>query len=141
LVFSLLKIKRALVLMLVFGAGSALGATQDDQLRVDPTMPLGMVFNAGDAESVAGADGESGIFDIFGDISGAFTNYELSSVLVRAGDRIAVINEERVRVGDKVGSAVVASIDVDQVILDVDGEPLTLKLYESSIKTPVKGDE
>jgi hypothetical protein len=140
-VFSLATIKRALVLMSAVVAGSALGATTDDQLRVDPTVPLGMVFSAGDAESVANADDEGSIFDIFGGISGAFTSYELSSVLVRAEDRIAVINEERVRVGDKVGTAVVASIDVEQVTLNVDGETLTLKLYENSIKTPVKGDE
>ncbi len=139
--FSLTTLKRALVLILVCMAGSVLGATQDDQLRVDPTMPLGMVFSAGDAESIANADDDGSIFDIFGGIGGAFTSYELSSVLVRAEDRIAVINEERVRVGDKVGSAVVASIDVEQVTLDVDGEIVTLKLYENSIKTPAKGDE
>jgi hypothetical protein len=140
-VFSPMTTKRVLVLMSIFTTGGVLGATQDDQLSVDPTIPLGMVFSAADAESVANADDEGSIFDLFGGISGAFTTYELSFVLVRAEDRIAVINEERVRVGDKVGSAVVASIDVDQVTLNVDGEPLTLKVYENSIKTPVKGDE
>ena len=120
----------------VAAAGSALGATQDDQLLVDPTVPLSIVFGSSGATTDAGEG--RGILDLFGN---AFTSYELSSVLIRAGDRIAVINEERVRVGDKVGAAVVASIEADHVTLNVDGEMQTLELYENSIKTLVKGDE
>jgi hypothetical protein len=118
-------------------AGPSLGATQNDELTVDPTVPLSVLY--GNSATADGDDADGGsILDIFGN---TFTTYELSSVLIRAEDRIAVINEERVRVGDKVGSAVVRSIEVDHVTLSVDGEIETLELYENSIKTLVKGDE
>jgi hypothetical protein len=134
-VFSLTKSSCTLILVSACVAGTALAATQDDELLVDPTMPLSMVFS----ESAAASNSDGGsIFDVF---SNVLTSYELSSVLIRAEDRIAIINKERVRVGDKVGSAVVASIEADHVTLNVDGELETLALYENSIKTPVKGNE
>jgi len=130
------KIRVLIMSTAVAATGSALGATQDDELPVDPTVPLSIVFGNSNATTDAGEG--RGILDLFGN---AFASYELSSVLIRAGDRIAVINEERVRVGDKVGAAVVASIEADHVTLNVDGEMQTLELYENSIKTLVKGDE
>ncbi len=128
-----LKNMLSLALLTAVMAGSALAATQDDELLVDPTMPLGMTVG-GDA---ATAGNSASLLDIFN----GFTSYELSSVLIRAEDRLAVINDKRVRIGDKIGSAVVASIEADHVTLNVDGEIETLKLYENSIKTLVKGDE
>lgn len=139
--FSPTNHKRGVALLTALMAGIALGAPQDDELVVDPTVPLEVAFSPGDAASISNAVDSGSIFDIFGGIGEAFTSYELSSVLIRAQDRIAVINEERVRVGDKVGSAVVASIEADHVTLNVDGEIETVKLYENSIKTRVKGDE
>lgn len=118
--------------------GSALGATQDDQLVNDPTVPLNIAFS--DSDAGANSDDRS-LIDMLSDfagLGGAFVSYELNSVLIRAEDRIAVINGERVRVGDKVGSATVASIEADQVVLNVDGEMQTLRRYKNSIKTPVK---
>jgi hypothetical protein len=128
------NIRVLLVLAVLVATGGVLGATQDDELLVDPTMPLSLAFGASEATST---DSEGGFFGLFS----AFTSYELTSILIRAEDRIAVINEERVRVGDKIGSAVVASIETDHVTLNIDGEIESLELYENSIKTPVKGDE
>jgi hypothetical protein len=125
-----------LMLATVISTSSALAASRDDELLVDPTVPLSIAFSASDAGSNDDSDG-SGLFGLFG----AFTSYELNSILIRAEDRIAVINEERVRVGDKIGSAVVVAIEADHVSLNVDGEIETLPLYENSIKTPVKGNE
>lgn len=124
----------AMVLLPALMAACVQAATMDDELLVDPTMPLG--FTPTDSADDGGLNAGSS-FDLFN----LFTGYELSSVLIRTEDRIAVINDERVRVGDKVGSAVVASIEPGQVTLDVDGEIQTLKLYENSIKTRVTGDD
>ena len=108
------------VVLLCAGLASGVrGATPDDELLVDPTVPLGLTFRGNVDDSAAG---EEGLFGLFG----AITSYELSSVLIRSGDRIAVINAQRVRVGDKVDSAVVASIEPDDVTLNVGGEILTL---------------
>jgi hypothetical protein len=129
-------IRGLLMLAALVSTGSALAASRDDELLVDPTVPLSIAFGSSGADSSDDSGGSSffGLFE-------AFTSYELSSILIRAEDRIAVINEERVRVGDKIGSAVVAAIEADHVALNVDGEIQTLALYENSIKTPVKGNE
>jgi hypothetical protein len=125
----------------VFGVSLAMAASMlsgaqaaatNDELLVDPTIPLGLVIGPEGGEG----DGE-GSFDLLG----MFTSYELSSVLIRAEDRIAVINEERVRVGDSVGGARVTAIEPGHVTLNVNGKIETLELYGASIKTLVKGDE
>ena len=134
----LLKARYVVTAMLLI-AGSTFAATMDDELRVDPTMPLSLLATGGGGDE-EGDEASGGLFGLFG-VGELFTSYELSSVLIRPQDRIAVINDERVRVGDKVGSAVVASIESDHVTLNVDGELQTLKLYENSIKTLVTGDD
>jgi hypothetical protein len=126
------NIALTLLLLPVLGTHSAYSATLDDELLIDPTAPL-------DLSNDNGAQQEGGILDM--DIFGVFASYELSSVLIRAEDRIAVINETRVRVGDTIGSATVVAIEADHVMLNIGGEIETLELYENSIKTLVKGDE
>lgn len=115
-------------LLLALLAPHAIGATLDDDLLIDPTRPLDYVESA-DMDSTGPS------------LPGVSPRYELSSVLIRAGDRIAVINDVRVREGDTVGAALVASIGADRVTLDIDGETETLELYRNSVKTLVKGDE
>ena len=108
-------------------AGSTHAATQDDELLVDPTVPLNPAI-----VSDGGADpGEGGILDLFDTL----TSYELSSVLIRANDRLAVINGERVRVGDTVSGARVTAIEPDHVNLNVNGPIERVELYTDSIKT------
>jgi hypothetical protein len=128
-----------LLLVLIPAASHVLGA--NDELLVDPTAPLTFASSVGvDIEDEEGG----GLFGIdldFGAFDELLTSYELSSVLIRSQDRIAVINGERARIGDKIGSATVTSIEANRVTLDVDGKTETLELYKNSIKTLVKGDE
>ncbi|MGV3593467.1 MAG: hypothetical protein ACO1PZ_17420 [Gammaproteobacteria bacterium] len=108
-------------------ACSAHAATQDDELLIDPTVPLPPAVVAD-----GGADaGANGILDMFG----ALTSYELSSVLIRANDRLAVINGERVRVGDTVSGARVTAIEPDHVNVNINGTIERVELYTDSIKT------
>lgn len=128
--------QRSLILPMLLLSYYAYSATQEDELLVDPTMPLDVQL-AGDTSG--GFDIETGISDAGGLFTGLFNSYELGSVLIRGDDRIAVINEQRVREGDNIGNATVISIETDSVTLNVDGEIEKLELYENSIKTLVKG--
>jgi hypothetical protein len=123
-----------IALSVAVAAHNARAAEIDEEL-VDPTRPLVLPVVQG-----ADDDDEGGGFG-FGLFDEVFTTYELSSVLIRGDVRIAVINGERVRVGEKVGSARVTAIESDSVRLNVDGNIQTLELYKNSIKTLVKGDE
>ncbi|HEY0961427.1 MAG TPA: hypothetical protein VGE69_03640 [Pseudomonadales bacterium] len=108
-------------------ACSVHAATQDDELLVDPTVPLTPAV-ASDATS---SSDDSGILGLFG----VLTSYELSSVLIRENDRIAVINGQRVRVGESVSGARVTVIEPDHVNLNVNGTIQRVELYRNSIKT------
>jgi len=119
----------AAVMLPVLVATVARAASADDELLVDPTAPL-----------FANAAGDTSSGDLLPAFAG-FVRYELSSILIREDDRVAVVNAQRVRVGDSIGSARVTAIDPGSVTIRVDGEQQTLQLYRDSIKTLVKGDE
>jgi hypothetical protein len=104
-------------------------ASLDDELLVDPTAPL----FADAAPVTAGGN--------LLPVLAGFVRYELSSILIREEDRVAVVNAQRVRVGDSIGSARVTAINPGSVTIRVDGEQQTLQLYRDSIKTLVKGDD
>lgn len=103
-------------------------AGTDDELLVDPTAPL----FAPTGDTTGG--------ELLPALAG-FVRFELSSILIREDDRVAVVNAQRVRVGDSIGSARVTAIDPGSVTIRVDGEQQTLQLYRDSIKTLVKGDD
>lgn len=105
-------------------ACSVNAATRDDELLVDPTTPLRSPASATSSE-------DGGLLGLLGGL----TTYELSSVLIRGDNRLAVINGQRVRVGDSVGAARVSAIEPDHVNLNVDGRIERLELYTGSIKT------
>jgi hypothetical protein len=132
-VSSLGKFRKFLIVVILLGLLVLVyvqAATLQDELLVDPTAPL---------IPVAGADNtDSGIN--LNDLLTAFIGYELSSILIRENDRVAVINSQRVRVGERVGNARVTAIEPGSVTLNVDGELQTLQLYQKSIKTRVKGE-
>lgn len=63
------------------------------------------------------------------------SSYDLS--FIRAGSSpIAVINQERVTVGDVVGGATVVSIDRSSVTLSINGAEQRISLYDDLIKRP-----
>lgn len=131
---SRLVLRVAVALMCASTLANAVQAatTQDDELLVDPTVPLSLTY-----APEAGEEGGG----LFGFLNTVTTSYTLNSVLIRPGDRFAVINGERVRIGDSVGAARVTQIESDHVVLNVNGRIDRLELYGASIKTLVKGDE
>jgi hypothetical protein len=121
------------VLCMPLLAGSVHAATMDDELLVDPTVPLAIAV-----APQARSESSGSLFGFPNTVAG---NYELKSVLVRPSGSFAVINDQRVRVGDSVGAARVTRIESDHVMLNVNGRIERLELYGNSIKTLVKGDE
>lgn len=121
------------VFCMLFLAGGLHTASTDDELLVDPTVPLSI--------AVAPQPGNDSGSSLFGFFDAVVASYELKSVLVRPSGSFAVINGQRVRVGDNVGAARVTRIESDHVMLNVNGRTERLELYGSSIKTLVKGDE
>lgn len=110
---------------------AGLGAESLDGL-VDPTAPINVNIALQDVASMKG--------DAFGFTLPVFESYILNSVLIRSNDRIAVVNNQRVRIGDKVGPAIVRSIDAAGVLLDVNGETQSLSLYGEPVKTLIPGE-
>jgi len=96
---------------------------------VDPTAPLNM------SVTLVATDSGSAGFSL-----PQFENFRLDSVLIRNEDRIAVVNGQRVRTGDYVGSARVTAINQAGVMLDVNGAPRILELYGAPVKTLVAGE-
>lgn len=97
----------------------------------DPTRPLNLEMEEAQRFSE----------DLYEELQGvAVYNYKLSSVLIRAEDRFAVINDQRMRVGDSIGSATVIAIDTNSATLNVDGESKKLELFGGTVKTPVLGE-
>ena len=90
-------------------AGNA-AALQDPTRPTDPAL----YFGSGDKPSDSG--------------------WSLQSILSSPGRRIAVINGERVREGDPIGSARVIRIHESHVLLDTGGRTLTLRLLPESIR-------
>lgn len=64
-----------------------------------------------------------------------FNSYEVSSILIRSDMRIAVVNSQRVRIGDRVGNADILSIESDRVTISLNGETRDLMLHGSSVKS------
>lgn len=107
---------------------AGLQAAADLDGLVDPTAPINVTVSL--AEQAAAIQ-----------LLPQLESYKLNSVLIRNGDRIAVVNGQRARIGDMVGAARVTRIDQNGVLLVVNGEVQTLALYGEPVKTPVAGGE
>ncbi|MEQ8631150.1 MAG: hypothetical protein RL839_06675 [Gammaproteobacteria bacterium] len=95
----------------------------DGEEFIDPTRPL----------FLSGSDGDSGS-DVLAIIRNVIpSSYDIS--FIRAGNSpVAVINEERVTIGDVVGGATVVAIERSSVTLSLNGEERRISLYGDSIK-------
>jgi len=100
----------ALVLVLWSGLSSNLYALNDPTQPTDPALYFG-----------TGHDRKG-------------TGWALQSILSSPQRRIAIINGERVREGDHIGSARVVHIRDSHVLLNNGGRTVTLRLLPQSIK-------
>jgi len=99
---------------------SAFSAWADDSALRDPTRPSGWQL----PQHGESADGDS------------TQDLKLQGTFNVGGTRSALVNGQRVRVGDLVAGAEVVDIHADKVVLDVDGERRELLAGVLSVKHP-----
>lgn len=100
----------------------------DGETLKDPTRPLFF------SQTATGVDDE--VLDM---ISGVIpSSYDVS--FIRAGSApMAVINNQRVSIGDEIGGAKVVAIDRSSVTLSVNDEERRVSLFDTSVKVPRPG--
>ena len=101
---------------------------------VDPTSPLLQKWQevSGSGLNATGLGQE---------ILGLFSSYSLKSILIRDNERIAVVNDERLHIGDEIGRVRVAAIETRSVVLEGDGNVRVLTLHEQTIKTRIQANK
>ena len=115
-----------LLLTLLF-CGSLAADVIDGEELVDPTRPL---F----AGAVVESD-DTGLPDRTRNILPA--NFDVTFVRASSSSPIAIVNDQRVTVGDTIGGAQVTGIDRNGVTLSVNGQERRITLFGSGVKTPV----
>jgi len=60
--------------------------------------------------------------------------FDVNAIIVSDERRIAIVNGKRVGVGGQVDSATVISIEKTELVLDVDGQKVTLRLHNGSTR-------
>lgn len=118
----------AVVLTFLLGSTLATAEMIDGEELVDPTVPLAEVLieNAG-----LGID----ISTLYQNV--VPENFKLSFIRVSTTNPMAVINNQRVTVGDLIGGATVAKISRSSVTLLIRDEEQVISLYDTSVKRTV----
>lgn len=111
----------------VFFSASLQAELIDGEEFVDPTRPL--------AELTIEDDGLD-LDMIFRNV--VPENYDLSFTRASTSNPMAVINNQRVTIGDLIGGATVAKITRSSVTLLVGDEERVIGLYDTSVKSAVK---
>lgn len=105
-------------------AAQGQNVTVDGEVFVDPTRPL---FWTQSAETSVERVLPTRIQP---------SNYLVSFVRTGSRSPIAVVNEQRVTIGDVIGGATVVEIDRSGIILEIGEERARISLYSTNIKGP-----
>lgn len=97
----------------------------DGEELVDPTRPF--IFK------VVGDD-QIDFLDRFVDV--VPSSFEVTFVRVGSSSSMAVVNDQRVTVGDVIGGAEVIAIDRSGVTLLIDDQERRIRLYGTNVKAP-----
>ena len=102
----------------------------DGEELIDPTRPLLV-----EQEAVPEEESGGSLLDMFR----AATATEFEVTFVRASSRspMAIVNDQRVTVGDVISGATVVAIDRNSVTMEVDGLQQEISLYTTNVKSPV----
>jgi len=119
LVFKFMQ-KISLLVLMLLSVGSVAEVIDGEDL-VDPTRPLGFVAGAFNRGTVA--------------TPSVTRSYQVGFIRASSTSPLAVINGQRVTIGDVVGNATVIVIDRNGVTLEVNGEELRVDLSTGSIRT------
>lgn len=119
------RVRKLFIILLGFAAGNVHADLIDGEELRDPTRPL----------FVRAQETSGEVLNMIRNVVPA--SYDLSFVRASSSSPIAVINSERVTVGDVIGGATVVAIQRSSVTLSVNGEERVITLYDQSIKSPV----
>lgn len=125
--------KRLLLPVLLVTAVSGQAEMIDGEDLKDPTRPMGI------SASMESEGSGRGLGSLVSGLLGGATEllnggYTVSFIRAGGTDPVAMINDQLVRAGDRVGEAEVVSIDRDRVSLRIDGEVREIMGFDSSVK-------
>ncbi|MCP5357093.1 MAG: hypothetical protein H7A06_03000 [Pseudomonadales bacterium] len=126
--------KCLLLSVVLMSAVSAQAEMIDGEDLKDPTRPMGV------SASMAAEGNGRGVGSLLAGLLGGATDllsggYTVSFIRAGGTDPVAMINDQLVRAGDRVGEAEVVSIDRDRVSLRIDGEVREIMGFDSSVKS------
>jgi hypothetical protein len=103
-----------------------MGEVIDGEELVDPTRPI--YFNG------RGNIPDDDVLAMIRNVIPA--SYEVSFVRAGTASPIAVVNDQRVTIGDVVGGATVVGIDRNGVTLSINDEERRITMYGTNVKAP-----
>lgn len=116
------------LLLLLCAAASSLHADViDGEELVDPTRPLFVNRNTNDVDS--------SVLDMIRNV--VPSSFNVSFIRVGSQSSMAVVNDQRVSVGDVIGGAEVIAIDRSSVTLSVNNQEQRISLFRDSVRAPV----
>lgn len=121
-----IRITAAALILLLVSANTAAEVIDGEEL-VDPTIPL--------AELLMEVNEGFDLGAIFQNV--VPENFDLSFIRASATNPMAVINSQRVTVGDLIGGATVTRISRSSVTLLIQDEEREIGLYDTSVKSAV----
>lgn len=126
--FRMAAMKNILLIGMLMQATALVNADQiDGEELVDPTRPL-FFSRVGSGEASV---------EVMNMIRNVLpSSFEVSFIRASSTSPMAVVNSERVTIGDSIGGASVVAIDRSSVTLSVNGEERRISLYGDSVKSP-----
>lgn len=116
----------AAALIFLFVSSNTVAEVIDDEELVDPTVPF--------AEMLI-ENKDIGLGALYQNI--VPENFDLSFIRASATNPMAVINDQRVTVGDLIGGATVTRISRSSVTILIQDEEREIGLYDTSVKSAV----
>ena len=124
----IVAVKYALIIGLSMQASALAMADQiDGEELLDPTRPL--FFS-----TAPEGEGSATVMNMIRNVLPS--SFEVSFIRASSNSPMAVVNSERVTIGDSIGGASVVAIDRSSVTLLVNGEEQRVSLYGNSVKSP-----
>ena len=127
---SSLRLTGAVLIGALTVPGVAADVIDGEDLR-DPTRPLLVEQEEPEERSVADS-----LLDRFR--AAVPTEFEVTFVRAGSVSPMAIVNDQRVTIGDVIGGATVVAIDRNSVTMEVDGLQLEVSLFGNSVKSPVR---
>ena len=118
-------LNKALLMSGMMAAAQLSAEIIDGEEFVDPTRPLMMTASRGNVDS--------SVTEMIRNVVPA--SYDVSFVRASSTSPIAVINDQRVTIGDEIGGATVVAIDRNGVTLSINDQERRISVFTTNIKS------